>query len=97
LGFLLPKEFQAFVSSGPHGTGVEVHRGFVQISDDSADQCYARAKAFFATIAADRGPYVIAASVIYPNDPDAWRYTPHLLWSGEWLAIAGRAEPRIYL
>ena len=59
LGFLLPKMLQPFVASGPHGNGVTVHRGFVQIRHGSTEECLLSAAEFFAVVARGRSAFVV--------------------------------------
>jgi hypothetical protein len=97
LGFLLPKMLQPFVASGPHGNGVTVHRGFVQIRHGSTEECLLSAAEFFAVVARGRSAFVVMASIVSPTHPDR-------PGCGRWLSVvngamvvcSGQVEPRIY-
>ena len=95
IGFLLPKDVAAFVASAPHGTGVNVRQGFVQVSSSSTDQGFARAHDFFSVIA--RGSiFTVMANVFSPNFPNG-RFARHLTWVEEVLVVSAASyEPRIY-
>ena len=96
VGFLLPKDLCAFVSSGPHPGGVDVHRGFVQITHGSADQCFERACGFLAAVARERPPFTIVASIISTATPGRG-YGRHLTAVRGCLIVSGGVlDPRIY-
>jgi hypothetical protein len=96
VGFLLPKHLQGFIASGQHGFGVNVHRGFVQITHGSADQCFGQAREFFATVAKERPAFTVTASVISSSQPGR-NYGRHLtIVRGALVVSAGYAEPKVY-
>ena len=96
VAFLLPKTLQGFVASGRHGIGVNVLKGFVQITSYSAEQCFEQAREFFATVAKERPGFTITASIISTAHPDQ-HYGRHLtVVRGAMVVSGGIIEPRVY-
>lgn len=97
MGFLLPKAWAPFVSSGSHGIGVMVFKGFVQITNGSAAECVQSAIEFCAVIGKGKKPETIMATFRSSCVPDR-SY-------GKWLSVVngalvvsgGISEPVIYL
>jgi hypothetical protein len=95
MGFLLPKELKPFVADGNHGLGVNVFRGFVQITHGSSEECLISATEFFATIARQRPAFTVMAALVSIAEPRS---------CGRWLSVVNGAmvessgihEPRIY-
>ncbi len=67
--FLLPKELQAFVASGPHGNDIYVWHGFVQVQHGSATQALAQVSKFLCEIARDRPPFAVLVSITSKDYP----------------------------
>jgi len=96
LGFMLPKGWRPFVASGPHGPGINVFRGFVQIAHGSSDECMQTAMDFCATIGRGKPSEIIEATLRSSAHPDR-SY-------GRWLSVVngalvesgGIVRPRIY-
>lgn len=96
LGFVLPKDLQALVSSGPHGGAVNVHRGFVQVMGGSADECFITAEHFFADVARGRPAFRVLAALTSSDHP-GYRGTRCLVVvNGAMVVTTADIEPRIY-
>jgi predicted RNA-binding protein len=96
VGFLLPKSLEAFVASGKHGIGVNVTRGFVQITSESAEQCFQRAREFLAAVAKQRPAFTVMASVISDAHPER-RHGRHMtVVNGALVISGGLVVPRVY-
>jgi hypothetical protein len=95
--FVLPKALEPFVSRGALDGGVEVlGRGFVRISNWSADKCFGRAQTFFRDVAKDRPGFTLQAVIINAERPDE-RYTRHLtVVRGALVISTGVHEPRVF-
>lgn len=97
MGFLLPKLWAPFVASGSHGIGVNVIRGFVQITNGSAEECFQSAIEFCAVVGKGKPHEIIMTTIRSSAHPDK-SY-------GRWLSVvngaavecSGHVKPRIYL
>ncbi len=94
--FLLPKTLSAFVPSGPHGLGVLVFKGFVQITSYSLEQCLQQAREFFATVAKQRPAFTVTASIMSMTRTDR-SWSRHLtVVNGSLVVSGGLVEPLVY-
>jgi hypothetical protein len=94
LGFRLPKSLAPFVSSGPHGLGVNVISGFVQICGASSHECIVSALAFLHGIAKGL-PFSVFAVVSSSDFPER-KHCRYLTVNAEKVESSGGLEPRIY-
>jgi hypothetical protein len=94
--FLLPKTLAAFVASGPHGIGVVVFKGFVQVTSYSLEQCLQQARDFFATVARQRPAFTITCSIMSMTRTDR-TWSRHLtVVNGTLVVSGGLVEPLVY-
>lgn len=96
LGFLLPRTLAPFVRSGPHGIGVRVLRGFVQISHGSATECYVSAAEFFAAVARGRPAFRVMSCVKALQHPDRCYGRWLVVVNGAMVVAGGVIEPQVY-
>lgn len=96
LGFLLPKELSAFVVSGRHGPGINIIRGFVQVTHGSAEECFMSAAMFFAGIARDRPAFTVLAVVSAGSAPHQPFYRNLSVVNGAMVVSSAKLDPRIY-
>jgi hypothetical protein len=97
MSFLLPKSLQGFVATGKHGIGVTVMaKGFVQVVNNSSEQCFNAARDFFAVVAKDRPGFVAIASIISSKEPDRTYGRWLVVVKGALVECGGLTEPRIY-
>ena len=97
MGFLLPKLWAPFVSSGSHGIGVNVIRGFVQITNGSAEECFQSAIEFCAVVGKGREPAIIMAIMRSSSHPERSYGRWLSVVNGAMVACSGHVEPRVYL
>jgi hypothetical protein len=97
MGFLLPKLWAPFVSSGSHGIGVNVIRGFVQITNGSAGECFQSAIDFCAVVGKGRAPEIILATIRSSSEPDKHHGRWMSVVNGALVECSGHVQPRIYL
>jgi len=97
MGFLLPKLWAPFVSSGPHGFGVKVIRGFVQITNGSAEECFQSAINFCAVVGKGKPPEIILATIRSSTEPNKHHGRWLSVVNGAMVASSGHVEPRVYL
>jgi hypothetical protein len=96
LGFLLPRDLEPFVASGPHGHAVNVHRGFVQVQGGSAEECFITAEHFFADVARGRPAFEVLAAITSSDHP-GFRGTRYLVVVNGAMVVTNAAnKPRIY-
>jgi hypothetical protein len=100
VAFDLPES--ALVADGPHGIGINVIKGFVQVAGHSSTQCFQKIKPFLSDILGHNGGVVtLQASVISIECP-ADKYSRWLTIDMALPAIdrrmhvAGGPEPQIY-
>ncbi len=101
VGFFLPKFLWPFVASGPHGAGVEVLRGFVQLRDGSAEECFQSATHFFEVIAKDRPAFSVLAVITRvtpkPELTERRVYARYLsVVNGAMVVSSAMIDPKIY-
>lgn len=96
LGFLLPRTIAPFVADGPHGIGINVYRGFVQISHGSAEECFVSASHFLAVIAKDRPAFIVPGSLMTIEQPPRTGARWLSVVNGALVVCSGMHEPRIY-
>ena len=96
VGFLLPKTLDPFVASGPHGPGVNVHRGFAQIACGSTEQCFLRAREFLAAVAMDRPAFTTMAVISSTAQPGRYHGRHLTVVRGALVISSGVIEPRVY-
>lgn len=94
--FLLPKSLEAFVSSGQFCVGIQVFRGFVQISGDSTERCFERAQSFFATVAKQRSAFTLTASIMNRKRPGEHWGRHMTIVSGNVVVTGGMVEPKVF-
>jgi hypothetical protein len=97
MAFPLPRMIEPLVSPGKHSGGVEVlGRGFVRISNWSADRCFDSAQAFFRDTARDRPGFTVTAIIVNTDRPGE-RYSRHLtVVRGAVVISSGFHEPKIF-
>jgi hypothetical protein len=96
LGFTLPEFIAPFVADGSHGIGINVIKGFVQVSHGSSEECFVSASEFLSVVAKDKPAFIVPGSLITVEVPPRT--------GGRWLSVvngalvvcAGINEPRIY-
>ena len=96
VGFMLPKHLAAFVSSGNHGIGVDVFRGFVQVGGSCSAQCFERACEFLAIVAKEHGEFTVRASIMSAARPGKHYGRDLTFWGRMLVVTGGLIEPRIY-
>lgn len=95
IGFRLPEDYRGFVADGTHGSGINVLKGFVQISGDSSVQCYQKARDFLATVIGDN-VHTITTSVISIEHPGE-NYGRFLTTAnGALFVTGGLSEPKVF-
>ena len=97
MGFLLPKLWAPFVASGSHGIGVNVIRGFVQITNGSAEECFQSAIEFCAVVGKGRSPERIMATIRSTSQPDRSYGRWLSVVNGAMVVCGGIVEPVIYM
>jgi len=97
MAFYLPDTLKPFISCGPHGVGVYVHRdGFVQVCSGSAAECFMSASNFFKVVAKEADPFSIEALITSSSHPDRkwWRFLSVV--GGRVVEGYGDREPQIW-
>lgn len=95
VGFILPKMLQPFVASGPHGA-VNVHKGFVQVTEVSRQRCLDRLQEFFASVAKQREAMTITASVSSSTHPGQRFCCWIVVVRGAIVECGGHRQPAVY-
>lgn len=97
MGFQLPKSWRPFVSDGPHGVGIRVFKGFVQINGGSAPECFQSAVEFCAVIGKGRPPEIFMAVLRSVSHPDRCFGRWVSVVNGALVETSGQVEPRVYV
>lgn len=95
--FLLPAMLRDLVALGPQSPGIiALGQGYIRITGHSTEQCFEKARDFFADVARDRAGFTMAASVIGAAEPGRSFGRHMTVISGNLVVSAGVNEPRLY-
>lgn len=96
LTFILPKTLQGFVASGPHGNGVVIFKGLVQVTKGSATECFMAAAHYLAKVFRDYPVFTMLGVISCSREPERYVGRHLVVIRGTLVVCSGNIAPQVY-